>query len=183
VDPQHSLDAPDGARAPSATPQRVRREPLRRGWPEWLGPGLHAATIAAAATAGVLVRFGLASGDGALGAFTQVGRLAAGITRADGAMAHVAATLVGLALHILVVAAWSLAYARVAVSWGAAGRWLAAVAVAGLAWLADAHVLPPMLRLGHGVRALPPQVLLLHVVFALALAVGMRLALQAADEL
>jgi hypothetical protein len=82
-----------------------------------------------------------------------------------------------------VVAAWSLAYARVASGWGVAGRWLAAGVVAGLAWLAGAFVLPPMLRLGHGVRALPPQVLLLHVVLALALAIGMRLALDAADEL
>ena len=175
---------PDPARerAPGAGPAAAR-EPLRPGWHEWLRPGLRVAAVATAATAGVLVRFGLASGAGPLGAFTQVGRLVGGIARADGAAAHGAAAVLGLIVHVLVVTAWSLAYARVVTGWGARGRWVAAAVVAVLAWVAGHVLLPSMLRLGHGVRAPAPQVLLLHVVFALSLAVGMRLALEADDEL
>jgi hypothetical protein len=112
-----------------------------------------------------------------------VGRLVGGIARTDGAAAHGVATVVGLIVHALVVTTWSLAYARVVTGWGALARWVAAVAVAGLAWAAGQLLLPSMLRLGHGVRALAPQVLLLHVVLALSLAIGMRLALEADDEL
>ena len=174
---------PDAATAGMRTPHGGVREPLRPGWHEWMRAGLRTAAVATAATAGVLVYFGIASGAGALGAFTQVGRLVAGIARDDGAAAHGAATVVGLIVHALVVTTWSLAYARVVTGWGAVGRWVAAVAVSGLAWAAGQLVLPSMLRLGHGVRAFTPQVLLLHVVLALSLAVGMRLALEADDEL
>jgi hypothetical protein len=174
---------PDAATVGTRTPHGVVREPLRPGWHEWTRAGLRTAAVATAATAGVLVYFGVASDAGALGAFTQVGRLVAGIARADGAAAHGAATVVGLIVHALVVTTWSLAYARVVTGWGAVGRWAAAVAVAGLAWAAGQLVLPSMLRLGHGVRAFAPQVLLLHVVLALSLAVGMRLALEDDDEL
>lgn len=174
---------PDAApRAPRA-PHGIVREPLRPAWHEWRRRGLRTAAVASAATAGVLVHFGLASGVGPLGAFTQVGRLVVGIARTDGALAHGAAAVVGLIVHALVVTTWSLAYARVVTGWGALGRWVAAVAVAGLAWVAGQLLLPTMLRFGHGVRALAPQVLLLHVVLALSLAVGMRLALEADDEL
>ena len=106
-----------------------------------------------------------------------------GIARSDGAAAHGAAAVLGLIIHALVVTAWSLAYARVVTGWGALGRWVAAVVVAGLAWAAGHTLLPSMLQIGHGVRAFAPQVLLLHVVLALSLAVGMRLALEADDEL
>lgn len=175
---------PDAAtRAPAHVPDAVVREPLRPGWHEWLRPGLRTAAVATAATAGVLVHFGLATGEGAFGAFTRVGRLVAGVARTDGAVAHGAAAVVGLIIHALVVTAWSLAYARVVTGWGALRRWGAAVTVAGLAWAAGVLVLPSVLRLGHGVRAYAPQVLLLHVVLALALALGMRLALEADDEL
>ena len=175
---------PDGGSHSTASSHGgAAREPLRPGWHGWLRLGIRTAAVVAAATAGVLVHFGRATGEGAFGAFTQVGRLVAGIARTDGAIAHGAAAVIGLIMHALVVTAWSLAYARVATGWGALGRWVAAVVVAGLAWAAGQVVLPSMLRLGHGVRALAPQVLLLHVVLALALALGMRLALEADDEL
>lgn len=175
---------PDAApRPPAFAPEGVVREPLRPGWHEWLRAGLRTAAVATAATAGVLVHFGLATGEGAFGAFTQVGRLAAGVARADGAVAHGGATVVGLIIHALVVTGWSLLYSRVVTGWSTVARWVAAVVVAALAWAAGQLLLPSMLRLGHGVRAFVPQVLLLHVVLALALALGMRLALEADDEM
>ena len=159
-----------------------RREPLRHAHDEWLRPGLYVAAVAAAATAGVLVRFGIASGVGAFGVFAQAGRLVSGVSRADGAAAHGVAIVAGLFVHLLVVSTWSLAYARAAVGGSTGWRWAAAAVISALAWAAGQFVLPGMLRLGHGARALPPQVLLLHVVLALSLAIGMRLALEAGDE-
>jgi hypothetical protein len=130
----------------------------------------------------VLVRFGVAGDIGPLGAFTQVGRLVTGVTAVDAALAQHAATIVGVLVHLAVATAWSLVFAIVAVDWRGLRRWLAAVVVAAFAWGAGQALLPTVLRLGHGARARPPQIALLHVVLALSLAVGMRLALERRHE-
>jgi hypothetical protein len=192
VDPQPSpesfseppRDVPRATPAPSPfagwhdDPRVARRHRPR---PSWLRPGLRTAAIVAAATGGVLVRYGVAGDIGALGAFNQVGRLVTGVTAVDRALAQHAATSVGVLVHVLVATTWALAYAIVAVDWRGLRRWLAAIAVAAFAWGIGQAVLPSVLRLGHGARATTPQVVLLHVVLALSLAVGMRLALVERD--
>lgn len=170
------------------------REPLVAGWPPdedwpaerrprpWIRPGLWTAAVASAATAGVLVRYGHVSGLGYVGAFAHVGRLATGVTIADGGVAQSLATVVGLLLHLLVIGLWSMLFAAIAAGWGAVRRWLAAFGIALLAWGAGHTILPGMLRLGHGARAFPVQEIALHVVLAVALGLGMRLALPVATE-
>lgn len=150
--------------------------------PGWVGAGLRAAAVAGAATAGVLVRLGVGAGEGPAGAFNQVGRLATGVTLGDGAWAQRAATLAGLAVHFAVVATWALLFARVVHGWHGARVWIAAAVTAGLAWLAGAWILPAVLRMGHGVWAPLPQLLLLHAVLALSLALGIRLALSGTHD-
>jgi hypothetical protein len=182
---------------PNASPHAPRaRDPLVEGWPPdddwpsarrsppraWIRAGLWTGAVAGAATAGVLVRYGHAAGIGYLGAFAHVGRLATGVTLADGRPAQAMATITGLLLHLLVVSAWSLLFAAVAAGWGEARRWLAAFVIALLAWGAGHAILPGMLRLGHGARAFPIQEIALHLVLAVALALGMRLALPEAAE-
>lgn len=171
---------PSQAPEPSSPELAPRRGP--RAQPIWLGPGLRTAAVAAAATGGVLVRYGIAGDIGPLGAFAQVGRLVTGVTAVDAAVAQHAATIVGVLVHVLVATVWSLVFSIVAVEWRGVRRWLAAVVVAAFAWGVGQAVLPTVLRLGHGARARPPQVALLHVVLALSLVVGMRLALQTRDE-
>jgi hypothetical protein len=157
-----SLELPAPARPPSP----------------WLGAGLRTALVAAAATGGVLVRFGVATGIGAWEPFTQVGRLALGVAVTDGPWVQRAALLVGLLLHLGVTTLWTVLFAALAARWRGVWRWGAAVVVSFMAFVADQAIMPAVLRLGHGARDWPPQVVLLHVVLALALVVGMRLALD-----
>lgn len=178
VEPQPTYD-PDAV----FTPPPVAPEGApRRARPAWLRPGLRVAAIAAAATGGVLVRFGIASGAGALGTFTLLGRLVTGVTAVDGALAQHAATGVGVLVHLLVVTVWAMAFAIVASGTRGLRRWPVAFLVAAFAWGAGQYFLPTVLRLGHGARARSPQIALLHVVLALSLAIGMRLALGERDE-
>lgn len=146
--------------------------------PGWVAAGARAAALAGAATAGVLVRFGVAAGEGPVAAFNQVGRLVTGVTLGDGAWAQRGATLAGILVHFAVVATWALLFARVVHGWRGVRLWVAAAATAALAWLAGAWVLPAVLRMGHGVWAPLPQLLLLHAVLALSLGLGIRLALR-----
>lgn len=150
--------------------------------PSWLRAGLRTALVAAAATGGVLVRFGAAAGLGAGGAFTQVGRLALGVAAGDGPWAQRASLAVGLLLHLAVTTAWALLFAAVAARWRGLRQWGAAVVVSLLAWAVGEAVMPAVLRLGYGAQALPPQVVLLHAMLALTLVVGMRLALQLSHD-
>lgn len=145
--------------------------------PTWLAAGIRTGAIAGAATAGVLVRYGIASGDGAWAAFTQVGRLVTGVTLADGAWARRAATIAGILVHLAVAGAWSLLFARLARGARAPRRWALAIGIALVAGVAGAWLLPAVLQLGHGVWVPAPQLVLLHAVLALALVLGIRLAL------
>lgn len=154
--------------APLRAPQPTHPSPLALG--------VETAAVAAAATAGTLVRFAWSSGIGPLGSFAQVGRLVIGVAATDGAAAQLAAAVAGVLVHVALVTVWSLAFAMVAGGWRGARLWSVAVVTSLVAWAVGVALLPPVLRLGHGARALPPQVLLLHAVLALSLGVGMRLA-------
>jgi len=136
--------------------------------------GLRAGTIAAAATGGVVAGFGVREGSPAE-PFAALGRLLLGVAATEGVGRQLAATAAGLFLHAAVATAWGVLFALVAArlrGWRlvlAAGLFAAAAAVASTA-------LPALLRLGYGVRPLPPQLALLYTVLALSLVAGVRLA-------
>jgi hypothetical protein len=145
---------------------------------------LRVAGVAGAATAGVLAGFGTRL-DGALEPFALVGGLLLGAAATEGGLVHAATIVAGLSLHLLVVAAWTVLFTRLA---GVgrrrplevppvAPRVVIAAAVTGLtAWVADSRILPPMLQIGYGAGVFGPQSWLLHAVLTGALVLGMRIA-------
>jgi hypothetical protein len=125
------------------------------------------ACIAVAATLGGLVVLGAARG-GASALFAMAGWA---LTPAVG---DAPATVLGVAVHGLWIALWSLLYASVARAhrgWRVLGD---AVAVAGLAGVV-ATLVGPALAGPSSLVGIAERVLL-HVILALALAAGMRLA-------
>jgi hypothetical protein len=55
--------------------------------------------------------------------------------------------------------------------------WIGAALLAAGVYAASEFVLPPLLRLGHGAHPFQAQLALLYAVLAIALVLGMRLAL------
>jgi hypothetical protein len=82
-------------------------------------------------------------------------------------------------LHGAIVVAWAVGFAAVARRWrGGPAIYVTAALYAAAAFLVSGW-LPALLRLGHGVRALPLQIAFLYAVLAVGLGVGMRLAFSA----
>lgn len=136
---------------------------------------LQVGTIAAAATAGVLVGFGFGN-DGPLSPFRTLGRLALGVTQNASAAAHGAALIAGSLLHALLAGVWGVLFVLIAGSLHGIRRVGAALLFAVFVYALDLGLLPPLLRLGHGARAFPSQNVFLHLVLAAALATGSRIA-------
>lgn len=134
--------------------------------------------IAAAATAGALLGFGLRAGTPVRG-FNALASFAIG-DRAHGVWGwESTVTLTGIAVHLAVMLGWGVLFTLVAVR--LRGWRLAATSIAaGLGvWLVSTTVL--LRRVGPGVAEVlgPGQVAGLHVVLIVALAVGMRFARMA----
>jgi hypothetical protein len=140
-----------------------------------LTQGVLAGTLAAAATAGALLGFGVQQGTPAR-PFNAVASLILG-DRAEGIWGfHPVVTVVGVIVLVTVTLGWGLLFARLA--GGTRGLRLAGgaaiVAVAALA----VHVVIATRLLGANVSDVlaPAQVIALHLVLGVALGVGMRLA-------
>lgn len=139
--------------------------------------GVRAGLVAAAATAGAMAGFALRDSGRATAPFAATGRMLLGVAAADSGAAQLAALGAGVALHVALVATWASIFALLAGALRGARLALAAALFAGAVYLASEAALPPLLRLGHGIRAFPPQLAVLYTVLALGLAVGMRIAL------
>lgn len=147
-----------------------------RAYDGLLRAAIETGTVAAAATAGVLARFGMAAGEGMAGPFAALGRMVLGVTASDGPWVQRTATIAGLVAHCLLVIVWATLFVLVAGQWRGVRLWAAAALFGLVAWAVSDTLLPPVLRLGHGARAFPPQIALLYVVLSLALGAGMRVA-------
>ena len=143
---------------------------------ELLRGALLGGLFAAAATAGALVGFARHAGDSAAAPFAITGRMLLGVPATDGALVQWGAVAAGVLLHCAVVIAWALLFAALVRRQRGPVLFVTAALFAIAAHFVSARLLPPLLRLGHGARALPLQVVLLYAVLALALAIGMRLA-------
>jgi hypothetical protein len=157
-----------------APPLPVRATGSGRGGA--LRAGARCGLFVAAATAGVITGFSLHNPSGPLAPFATSGRMLFGVSLGEGRAVQLLALGGGLALHTLVAVGWTLLFSLLAGSLRGVGRWLAAALFAVGAYGASEFFLPPLLRLGHGMRPFPAQVALLYGVLALALVVGMRLA-------
>ena len=138
--------------------------------------GVRAGLFAAAATAGAIVGFARDGAREAAAPFVTNGRMLLGVAAGDSAAVQVAAFVGGAALHVALVVGWALLFALVAGAQRGVRLLAAALLFGAAAWGASERVLPPLLRLGHGVRAFPLQVALLYAVLSLGLALGMRIA-------
>jgi hypothetical protein len=140
-----------------------------------LTQGILTGALAAAATAGALLGFGIQQGMPAR-PFNAVASLLLG-DRADGIWGfHPVVTVVGVLAHVALSFGWGLLFARFA--GGMRGLRLAAAALVVAAGALAVNRLIVTQILGANVSDVlaPAQVIALHVVLGVALAVGMRLA-------
>jgi hypothetical protein len=140
-----------------------------------LAQGILTGTLAAAATAGALLGFGIQQGTPAR-PFNAIASLLLG-DRADGIWGfHLVVTVVGVLTQVALNLGWGLLFARLV--GGMHGLRLAASALLVAAVAMAVHVILATLILGANVSDVlaPAQVIALHVVLGIALAMGMRLA-------
>lgn len=134
--------------------------------------------IAASATAGALVGFGIRAGTPAR-AFNAIASFVLG-DRARGVWGWVSTvTLTGIAVHVAIMVGWGVLFAFLA---GRMRGWQFAATAAGVAlgaWAVTRFVV--LHRVGPTVAEVlgPGQLLGLHLVLAVSLAVGMRFAFDA----
>lgn len=137
--------------------------------------GLLTGTLAAAATAGALLGFGIQQGMPAR-PFNAIASLILG-DRAAGIWGfHPVVTVVGVLLHAAVSLGWGVLFARLV---GGMRGWrliIAAAAVAAAALAVNVLVVTRILGANVSDVLAPPRVISLHVVLGIALAMGMRLA-------
>ncbi|MFN2567282.1 MAG: hypothetical protein ABR499_19980 [Gemmatimonadaceae bacterium] len=150
---------------------------MRPGHPQHatLTQGILTGTLAAAATAGALLGFGIQQGTPAR-PFNSIATLLLG-DRAGGIWGfHPVVTVVGVLAHLAVTLGWGLLFARLAR--GMRGLRLAGAAVVATVATLAVHVLIAGRLLGMNVSdvLVPAQVIALHIVLGVALGVGMRLA-------
>jgi hypothetical protein len=140
-----------------------------------LAQGILTGALAAAAIAGTLLGFGIQQGTPAR-PFNAIASLLLG-DRAQGIWGfHSVVTLVGVIVLVTLTFAWGVLFARLAGGmrgWRLAG---VAVAVAAAALALDVSVVTRLRGANVSDVLAPAQVVLLHIVLAIALGVGMRLA-------
>jgi hypothetical protein len=136
--------------------------------------GLAAGVLAAAATGGVVAGFGVREGS-AGEPFAALGRLLLGVAASEPAGRQLVALIAGILLHSATALAWGLLFAALFARLRGLGLVAAAALFAAVAYAVSTR-LPELLRLGHGARAFPPQLVLLYTVLALSLVAGIRLA-------
>jgi hypothetical protein len=140
-----------------------------------LTQGILTGALAAAATAGALLGFGIQQGTPAR-PFNAIAALVLG-DRADRIWGfHLVVTVVGVIVHVALTFGWGLLFARLA--GGMRGLRLAGAALGIAAAALAVDVLIATRVLGSHVSDVlaPAQVIALHVVLGIALGVGMRLA-------
>jgi hypothetical protein len=140
-----------------------------------LAQGIVTGAVAAAATAGALLGFGIQQGMPAR-PFNAVASLLLG-DRADGIWGfHSVVTVVGVLTHTALSVGWGLLFARLAR--GMRGLRLAGLALVVAAVAMLVHVILATRILGGHISEVlvPAQVIALHLALGIALGVGMRLA-------
>ncbi len=146
---------------------------------DWIGAGLGAGMLAAAATVGALVGAGIRVGTPA----RPLNAIAAVLLgqNAQGTWGFTAVTAAGLALHLAATLLLALLFAWLVTRTG--GRaWLWG-AIFGAAWLVGAWLVARVLGVGPGTLLPLGDRILLAALLALALPLGMRLALPGQREL
>jgi hypothetical protein len=83
---------------------------------------------------------------------------------------------IGAAMHLVISLIWGFVYAIIAAPLRGIRVLSVAFLTSGAAWALSATLLPPALRLGNDLYASLPRAATVYVVFALAMASGMRLA-------
>jgi hypothetical protein len=144
---------------------RVRRH--------WIEAGTTTGIIAAAATAGALMGFGIRFGT-PLRPFNTIAASVLGATAVAASNAPAMVTTIGVVVHIAVCFAWALAYAWI-VDRSNGHEWEWGVATAVLAFTLTS-IVAKLLDTGLGTLLSVAQRVALAVVLAIALPLGMRLA-------
>jgi hypothetical protein len=83
---------------------------------------------------------------------------------------------IGALLHLVICLVWGFVFGIIAAPLRGIRVLGVAFLTSGAAWALSATLLPPALRLGNGLYASLPRAATVYVVFALAMATGMRLA-------
>jgi hypothetical protein len=140
-----------------------------------LTKGIVTGALAAAATAGALLGFGIQAGTPAR-PFNAVASLILGDRAAGTWGFHPVVTVVGVLAHVALSFGWALLFARLA--GGMRGLRLAAAAliVTAAALVVDVVLATRIVGANVSDVLAPAQVIALHVVLGVALGVGMRLA-------
>jgi hypothetical protein len=83
---------------------------------------------------------------------------------------------IGAAMHLVICLAWGFVFGIIAAPLRGIRVLTVAFLTSGAAWALSATLLPPALRLGNDLYVSMPRAATVYVVFALAMASGMRLA-------
>jgi hypothetical protein len=83
---------------------------------------------------------------------------------------------IGAAMHLMISLIWGFVFGIIAAPLRGIRVLSVAFLTSGAAWAVSATLLPPALRLGNGLYASLPRAATVYVLFALAMASGMRLA-------
>lgn len=137
--------------------------------------GLITGIIAASATGGALLGFGIRAGTPSR-PFNGIATLVLG-DRARGVWGYVSTiTITGILLHVVIMAAWGMVFVSLAARRRGWQVPAIAVGVSGLAWLVGRLVV--LRQMGAGMSSVlgTGHLVVLHVVLAVALVLGMRFA-------
>jgi hypothetical protein len=156
---------------------------LTRVFRDRLRAGVFTGLIAAAATAGVLVAFGMGQRHPFL-AFNMAAQVVIRASVAGSepvAGPHPLLTPVGIIVHLVAVILWSTLFAVVAGHRRAVIAWAAAASTAIVLFALNTRVLPPSFRPGYEIILTNGQLFFLYFTLAVSLVVGTRLAHSARE--
>jgi hypothetical protein len=155
---------------------------LTRVFRDRLRAGLFTGLIAAAATAGVLVAFGMGQRHPFL-AFNIAAHVVFGApaTGSPVASPHALLTPVGIFIHLVAVIFWSTLFTFIAGHRRAAMVWSGAVVTAIVLFALNTRVLPSSFRPGYEIILTNGQLFFLYLMLAVSLVVGTRLANSARE--
>jgi hypothetical protein len=141
----------------------MHRERLLHGI--WIG------LVAAAATAGALVGFGLARGM-PVQPLNAVAHALVGSRAFYVPDAHVVVTSVGVLVHVVALVLWGIAFGWAFGGWRGARLWVATAAFVALVAFVDFILLPDRLSPGFESVLTGPEVIVVYAVLAIALALA-----------
>lgn len=172
-----------GRSRPALLPTVSAPRLLTRVFRDRLRAGVLTGLIAAAATAGVLVAFGMGQRHPFL-AFNIAAHVVfrspvTGSSLVEGP--HPLLTPVGIVVHLLAVIFWSTLFTIVAGHRRTAIAWVAAAVTAIVLFALNTRVLPPSLRPGYETILTNGQLFFLYLTLAVSLVVGTRLAHSARE--